>query len=392
MADDRSGRVRYGAIQADDSKIGRTMSALTAQLDDGQLALMTTMAEPYLKKGQWPVWHYVEAQLDRQGLDAASVLKSLPSVGSPLIGQRSYGLAWYDRNQLADDSRPVLTVAAGLHVPQLERVFGDHFITILQYLIKHQQAMTPSPDKVEKAYVTSDDTRRDFSAATPEFLGALPGIFRHEPVLRSGHSTWGTSTGWRFELNRELAKYRNVSNLSEYVSKVTEILLEEQLLFEATHSVTQYAQNIIVGASEGLAPTASPTVRFPVYVNADLIEELEQKQGQTTWSLDKLLQLLRELNDCYAEDHVYACHALVRAVIDHVPPILGANSFESAVSNYKWTRTDKKYMTRLLEFKNQADDVLHRRIRPSKDVIAMHDLLPFGAYLNALLRECIDKL
>lgn len=104
------------------------------------------------------------------------------------------------------------------------------------------------------------------------------------------------------------------------------------------------------------------------------------------------MQLLRELNACYSEDHVYACHAFVRAVIDHVPPILGSTSFESAVSNYKWTRTDKKYMARLLEFKNQADDVLHRRIRPSKDVITMHDLLPFGAYLNALLRECIDKL
>ncbi|MGW0712648.1 hypothetical protein ACWD4G_43100 [Streptomyces sp. NPDC002643] len=55
-------------------------------------------------------------------------------------------------------------------------------------------------------------------------------------------------------------------------------------------------------------------------------------------------------------------------------------------------RTDKKYMARLLEFKNQADDVLHRQIRHSKDVIAMHDLLPFGAYFNALLRECIGKL
>lgn len=353
---------------------------------------MTTMADPYLEKGQWPVWHYVETQLDRQGLDAASVLKSLPSVGSPLIGQRSYGLAWYDRNQLADDSRPVLTVAAGLHVPQLERVFGEHFITILQYLIKHQQAVTPSPDKVEKAFVTSDDIRRDFPTVTPEFLEALPGIFRHEPVLRGGYSTWGTSNGWRFELDRELAKYRDVTSLSEYVGKVAELLIEERLLFEANHSGTGYAQNVVIGSSVNSPSTVVPTVTLPVYVNAGLIEELEQKQGQTTWSLDKLLQLLRELNDCYAEDHVYACHALVRAVIDHVPPILGSTSFESAVSNYKWTRTDKKYMDRLLEFKNQADDVLHRRIRPSKGVITMHDLLPFGAYLNALLRECIDKL
>ncbi|WP_329437927.1 hypothetical protein [Streptomyces canus] len=79
----------------------------------------------------------------------------------------------------------------------------------------------------------------------------------------------------------------------------------------------------------------------------------------------------------------------MRAIIDHVPPILGC--LEQAASSYKWTKTDKKYVQRLLEFKVQADDVMHRHIRTSRGMITMHDL-PNSGYIHALLRVCIDQL
>ncbi|MEV6051892.1 hypothetical protein [Streptomyces sp. NPDC052107] len=101
---------------------------------------------------------------------------------------------------------------------------------------------------------------------------------------------------------------------------------------------------------------------------------------------------MRELNACFRDGHAYACHALVRAIIDHVPPILGQKSFQAVASNYAWpTDADRKYAKKLLEFKNQADDVMHRQIRTSRGVITMHDV-PLRAYINALLRVCIDQL
>ncbi|MFF2518229.1 hypothetical protein [Streptomyces sp. NPDC058086] len=81
----------------------------------------------------------------------------------------------------------------------------------------------------------------------------------------------------------------------------------------------------------------------------------------------------------------------MRAIIDHVPPSLECQSFEQAASSYKWTKTDKKYVQRLLEFKVQADDVMHRQIRTSRGVITKHDL-PNSRYIKALLWECIDRL
>lgn len=102
------------------------MSALTEPLDDAQLALLKVMAERYFQDEQWPFWHYVEGMMDHLGYDdAEAVLKSLPVAGfreSGGLTGPSYGLAWYDRAHLADDSRPALTAAAGLHSPELRHL------------------------------------------------------------------------------------------------------------------------------------------------------------------------------------------------------------------------------------------------------------------------------
>lgn len=384
------------------------MAALTDPLDDAQLTLLKVMAEPYLKSGQWPFWRYVEQMMDQLGYDDAEhVLKSLPVVGSTGPIGASYGLTWYDRVHLADDSRPALTAAAGLHSPELRHLFSDNFISVLQYFIKHQRAVRPSPDKSEPAYVTSDDFKRDFPAVTDEFVAVVPGIFEHEPVLRRGYQPWGTNpAGWRFELHKWLKDYRGVDDLRGYVERASELTMTHLMLTIPESPLP--APSRLFGSSGSRAgetlsagfPTVTgaiiqrsvlPPGEPPQYVNNNLIEELKAKQGHTRLSPDKLLQLMRELNACFRDGHAYACHALVRAIIDHVPPILGCQSFEQVVSNYQWTRTDKKYVQRLLEFKVQADDVMHRHIRTSRGVITMHDL-PNSGYINALLRECIDKL
>lgn len=403
------------------------MSALTDPLNDAQLTLLKVMAEPYLKSGQWPVWRYVDQMMDHLGHDAAErVLKSLPMVGSTGPIGSSYGLTWYDRAHLADDSRPALTAAAGLHVPELAPFFGDTFIAVVQFFTDRQRAVKPSPDHFEDVYITSADFRRDFPTVTDEFMAALPGIFEHEPVLRRGYRHWGTND-WQFLLHKWLREYRDIHHLRGYVERVAKVTTASHTIMVPFPDGAQYVSlpkmtvekrdMVISGGSsvwgglsitgqsvtgKALAPLpavtsaivsrpASPPKAPPQYVNEALIKELEAKQGHTRLSPDKLSQLLRELNACFRGEHPYACHALLRAIIDHVPPILGCHTFEQIVSNYAWTRTDKKYMQRLLDFKVQADDVLHRHIRPSRDVITMHDL-PNSGYINALLRECIDKL
>ncbi|MEV6667922.1 hypothetical protein [Streptomyces nigra] len=366
------------------------MSDLTAKLDSEQLVLMQTMAGPFLENGRWPVWHHVAAEMDRKGLDAERLIKSLPVVGSTAIGGRSYGLAWYDRNTIADDSRPTLTVAAGLHLKQLEDVFGAWLIQVVHYLIKRQLDAPSSPNQVQRNFVEASEIAEKFPTMSNAYLAVLPEIFRHEPPLARGSQGYYSAPNglqtWRYELHRELLKLKGVTSLADYVSRVVELVEEDERALEAVLAGIRGNQ------SAEVPPVISPVIDPPQYVNEDLIKELEAKQGQTRLSPDKLLQLMRELNACFRDGHAYACHALVRAIIDHVPPILGQKSFQTTASNYAWpTEADRKYAKKLLEFKNQADDVMHRQIRTSRGVITMHDV-PMPSYINALLRVCIDQL
>jgi hypothetical protein len=76
------------------------------------------------------------------------------------------------------------------------------------------------------------------------------------------------------------------------------------------------------------------------YVNAQVIAAITAQQGTDQFDWSKLLRLIGELNDNYARGNGYAVHALVRAILDHIPPLLGCASFAAAVNNYRWSRTD----------------------------------------------------
>lgn len=131
--------------------------------------------------------------------------------------------------------------------------------------------------------------------------------------------------------------------------------------------------------------------RAALYVDERLAAAIQAKDEASQLDCTKLLQLIDELNDNYARENAYAVHALLRAILDHIPPMLGCTSITEVANNYQWGRTDRGYVKRLLDFKLQGDDVLHRQISDKTDLLGMDDL-PRRAWLNRLLQECAAKL
>ena len=123
------------------------------------------------------------------------------------------------------------------------------------------------------------------------------------------------------------------------------------------------------------------------YVGAQVIAAIRAHGGPGRLDRAKLLRLIDELNDNYAKGSTYATHAVLRALLDHIPPLLGCTSFTAVANNYPWSRTDKAYMRRLLDFKLQADDAMHRQISAKTDLLSLHDIPP-RAWVNRLLQEC----
>jgi len=122
------------------------------------------------------------------------------------------------------------------------------------------------------------------------------------------------------------------------------------------------------------------------YINQDLINDFGKKKDNFNYK--KLICLLNELNSCYKLNYQYSSFMLIRAVLDHIPPLLGYSSFEEVVNNYSWSKTDKKYMKALLEFRNEADDALHRPISNDQDLLEIENL-PNSIRINRLLQECL---
>lgn len=351
---------------------------LFAPLSAEHQGLVDLMAMRYLRDGQWPVWQHVEHELDRHDLDAEKLIRTLPMVGSDGPVGPSYGLAWYDRFHLDSNSRPALTMAAALHVQELRQVWERPFLSVLKLFIEVRLGSTVDPGASRDIMIDRDEVLRALPSLSPPFMARLPELLDHEPATRGSWQADAEDGSWKRTLSRELRKYQRITTLDEYVRRVATQIEE---------AVSAYIVPTVVAAS--VAPT--PAASSAVYIHEPLIEELEQKRKSTSWHLDKLLGLLRELNDNHEAGNPYACAALLRAVLDHVPPVFGMKNFDEVASSYAWTTTDKAYMKKLAEFRKTADDVLHRQIRRSADVLSMHDL-PLPSYVNALLRECVNKL
>jgi hypothetical protein len=172
--------------------------------------------------------------------------------------------------------------------------------------------------------------------------------------------------------------------------------VEAQAWLEAgwqVESVNQAAGEVVFARSgQGLPRNrrAAEADRLAPYINPQVSADAAARAEQRGLDPGKLVKLVAELNDNYSRGNAYAAHALLRAVLDHIPPLLGCADFKAVASNYSWGRTDRTYAQRLQDFKLQADDALHRQISKRTDRLSIHDMPP-KIWVNTILQECADS-
>lgn len=146
------------------------------------------------------------------------------------------------------------------------------------------------------------------------------------------------------------------------------------------------------GIEQALALEASSqvsTARVPqgeiMYVDSARIDELRAITSPS-FDLVKLIKLCEELNACYANSCFLAVTMLTRAILDHVPPILGCRTFKEVANNYGG-RSFKSSMQHLQKsLRNIADSYLHLPIR-STESLPTEVQVNFSNDLDVLLQE-----
>jgi len=134
--------------------------------------------------------------------------------------------------------------------------------------------------------------------------------------------------------------------------------------------------------------TATLDTPSTLYIKEEIIEGFRNKKDGFNYK--KLIGLINELNKNYIMSNPYSCLSLVRAITDHIPPLLGFGTFEELLNNYRGSKTDKNYLAKLFSDRPVSDDTLHRPISKSEDLIDMGNV-PNKQFLNRLLQECLDN-
>jgi hypothetical protein len=110
-------------------------------------------------------------------------------------------------------------------------------------------------------------------------------------------------------------------------------------------------------------PATPVSPEGPLYVDLSLINALRSIDGGP-WDFQMLMELCRELNVAAGNRCHMATAMIVRAIVDHVPPVFGCRTFSEVSGSYAGSRSFKEHMTHLdKSLRRVADGYLHTQIR-----------------------------
>ena len=117
---------------------------------------------------------------------------------------------------------------------------------------------------------------------------------------------------------------------------------------------------------------------------------LELKSIRGRFDFAKLIQFCEELNDSYRRRNYLACMLLIRAVLNHVPPIFGAQTFGQVVAN-----SGKSVKTVLSSLEDEARPIAdlhtHILIRARESLPTKNQVEPYKASFEILIHEILAK-
>lgn len=355
------------------------------ELNPTQKQFLLTIALPYIQTGAWPTWDYVQLIHDQRGEDADELLAGLPYVGTPWPGGAFYGFTTR-AGRLTPDDTIGLTIAAGLPLPEFNAVVSEPFLRVLHHMIGLQASIRPEPGSVNQARLDSQELTDAMPDLHPAFVAGLPSLLNTEPATRPIGSSGTSEAGWWRSITRSVLAFRAAKDLKTYVSMTCDLV----------HRWDQENR----GASSVPIPTLPAATRIPdpvatsesaPYISQRLIDDLQEAGEKSPWKVDKLLDLIHELNNNHAAEQPYSCLALIRAIMDHVPPVFGQKGFAGIVSSVSMTATDTKYLKALGGYRFSGDDVMHRQASNITSHIDMRDVPP-AAYVKILLNQVLKAL
>lgn len=128
----------------------------------------------------------------------------------------------------------------------------------------------------------------------------------------------------------------------------------------------------------------------PAFLTIEVFDELKKMENKK-FDIKKLVRFCEELNDSYSRANYLSCALLIRAVMNHIPPIFNAEKFSQVVANLG--RSIKAVLSHLeSQARPIADLHTHCLIRSKEQVPTKHQIEPYKPSFEILIQEVIVKL
>jgi hypothetical protein len=206
------------------------MIDLLASLSDEQAFLLRCAWMPYKEHHQWPIFDYIEAECDKQGIDARQTLASFSQYPLTSVQGFRYEHVWYNSHIPMVDTPILLRVLGLWHIADpfaLEIV--DEFLRVLNFLIDRRVSARYEPFKLNKVSVTNDDVAAEFPSMSPVVASFLPELLTHEPTTWYGVQRTDASGGWRIDVQRNILRYQGLNAVVDYLHRVGELLTPPEM-------------------------------------------------------------------------------------------------------------------------------------------------------------------
>jgi hypothetical protein len=126
------------------------------------------------------------------------------------------------------------------------------------------------------------------------------------------------------------------------------------------------------------------------FVDPQIIEQLRLVEN-SMFDLSKVIRFCEELNSSFNASNYLASTLLLRAIINHIPPIFGHTTFQQVVSQVSKSRRELfkplDQVARDVADLHTHDLIRHKEVLPSKN-----QLEPFKVNLEVLLQEVLVEL
>ena len=125
------------------------------------------------------------------------------------------------------------------------------------------------------------------------------------------------------------------------------------------------------------------------YIKPKIIIELKNIKNKN-FDLTKLVKFCEELNISFKRKNYLSCSLLIRAVMNHIPPIFGYNTFSQVVSNSN--KSIKEILSQLENSRPIADLNNHALIGKRESLPSKNQIEPYKPSFEILILEIIKKL